>query len=280
MRTINIQGNLWDLDKSPLIMGILNITPDSFYSNSRKIEIKEALSRVDEILDQGGNIIDIGAQSTRPSAKLLTDDEELERLTPILDAIQKHYPSAILSLDTFYSKVAKVCVDKYNVAIINDISGGEIDKNMFEVVAALGVPYVLMHMRGTPQVMQQLNIYKNLIQDISFYFSEKIAKLRLLGVNDIILDPGFGFAKDTEQNFELMSYLSFFKNFNVPLLVGISRKSMICKALNISPQEALNGTSVLNTYALLNGADILRVHDVKEAIETKKLIELLKVRTV
>lgn len=275
MKTINIQGKLIDLS-TPLVMGILNITPDSFFSESRKENIKSALQRVEEIITQGGTIIDIGAQSTRPSATILSDKDELDRLKPILCAINKEYPDAILSIDTFYSKVAKRSVEEYNVAIVNDISGGEIDPQMFSTVAQLNVPYILTHMRGTPQTMQQMTSYDNLFQDISFYFSKKIARLHLLGVKDIIVDPGFGFSKDTFQNFELMKYLSFFQNFDLPLLVGISRKSLICKLLNIEPDAALNGTTVLNTYSLLNGANILRVHDVKEAIETIKLTEILK----
>ena len=275
IKTINIKGTLLELD-TPLVMGILNVTPDSFFSDSRKNDLESALVRVEEILTQGGSIIDIGAQSTRPTSTFLTEEEELSRLIPILEAISKEYPDAILSVDTFYSKVAKTCVEKYGVAIVNDISGGELDAKMFETIAELNVPYILMHMKGTPQTMQQETTYKNLFQDISFYFSEKIAKLHKLGVNDIILDPGFGFAKDMDQNFELMKHLNFFQNFDVPLLVGISRKSMICNFLEIKADDALNGTTVLNTFSLLNGANILRVHDVREAVEAVKIIERLK----
>lgn len=275
MKTINIHGNLIDLS-TPLVMGILNVTPDSFYTESRKNTIEAALERVEEIIEQGGQIIDIGAQSTRPSSTFLDEEEELNRLIPILSAINKTYPNTIISVDTFYAKVAKQCVELYGASIINDISGGELDSNMFDTIAQLNVPYILMHMKGTPQTMQQETSYKNLIQDISFYLSEKITKLHLLGVNDVIIDPGFGFAKDSDQNFELMKHLDFFKNFDLPILVGVSRKSMICKALDIDPQNALNGTTVLNTYALLNGANILRVHDVKEAVEAVKLTEKIK----
>jgi dihydropteroate synthase len=273
--TININGDLLDLS-TPIVMGILNITPDSFYAGSRKQEISDILNRVQEILSQGGTIIDIGAQSTRPTSELLSAQEEISRLVPALTAINNEFPEAIISVDTFYSEVAEYCVNKHRISIINDISGGEIDKKMFETVAHLQVPYILMHMRGTPQTMQQLTNYNHLIQDISFYFSEKIAKLHHLGVNDIIIDPGFGFSKDVDQNYELMRHLSFFENFDLPLLVGVSRKSMACKLLDIKAKDALNATTILNTYALMNGANILRVHDVKEAMETIKITEQLK----
>lgn len=275
MKTINVHGKLLDLS-TPVAMGILNITPDSFYPTSRKEDIKSALNKVGEMLTQGAAIIDIGAQSTRPASTLLTAQEELERLRPILKTINTEYPQAILSIDTFYSQVAQICVEEYNVAIINDISGGDIDSEMFDTVARLNVPYILMHMRGTPQNMQNMTNYQNLFKDISFYFSKKIAKLHLLGVNDIILDPGFGFSKNNDQNFELMKNLHYFQNFDLPLLVGISRKSMICRYLEINPDQALNGTTVLNTYSLLNGANILRVHDVKEAVEAIKLTTLFR----
>lgn len=275
LKTINIKGKLYDFE-SPLIMGILNVTPDSFYKNSRKQETLDILNRTSEIISQGGNIIDIGAQSTTPSSTLLSAEEEISRLTPALTAINKEFPDAIISVDTFYSEVAQFCIQNHGVSIINDISGGEIDKAMFETVAKLQVPYILMHMRGTPQTMQQNTSYADLIQDIAYYFSEKIAKLHLLGVNDIILDPGFGFSKSLDQNYELMSRISFFKNFNLPLLVGISRKSMLYKYLNIEADQSLNATTVMNTYSLLNGANILRVHDVKEAVEAVKIIEKLK----
>ena len=275
VKTINIKGDLLDLS-TPIVMGILNITPDSFYAESRKDETTVVLHRVEQILSQGGTIIDIGAQSTRPTSTFLSAEDEINRLEPVLKAINKEFPEAILSIDTFYSEVAKYCVKEHDIAIVNDISGGEIDKNMLDTVAKLQVPYILMHMRGTPQTMQSMTSYNNLIQDISLYFSEKIAKLHLLGVNDVILDPGFGFAKDLDQNYELMSNLNFFENFDLPLLVGVSRKSMACKLLDIIAEEALNATTVLNTYALMNGANILRVHDVKEASEAIKLTEQLK----
>jgi len=272
--TINIKGQLMDFS-SPIVMGILNVTPDSFYEGSRNQSEAQIITCAGEILSQGGNIIDIGAQSTSPSSRMLSAEEEIERLSVALRIITKEYPDAILSVDTFYSSVAKYCVEEFGVAIVNDVSGGEIDKQMFSTVAQLGVPYILMHMRGTPQTMQTLTNYDNFIQDIFYYFSEKIAKLRLLGVNDIIVDPGFGFSKNTVQNYELMSHLSDFHIFELPLLVGISRKSMIYKLLSLTPSESMNGTTILNTYALLNGANILRVHDVKEAIEAIKIVGLL-----
>ncbi|HBF96174.1 MAG TPA: dihydropteroate synthase [Porphyromonadaceae bacterium] len=272
MKSININGELLDFS-TPLVMGILNVTPDSFYSGSRKQSEEEIVSRVCQILEEGGKIVDIGGQSTTPTSTLIPAKEELKRLEPTLRLVRKEFPNTILSIDTFYSEVAGPAVEKYGVNIINDISGGQIDDNMFETVARLNVPYILMHMRGTPQTMQQHTHYDNFIQDILYYFSEKISKLNLLGVNDIIIDPGFGFSKTTDQNYQLMAYLKYFNIFDVPILVGISRKSMIYKLLECTPQESLNGTSALNTFALLSGANILRVHDVKEAVECVKIVE-------
>lgn len=274
-KTINIKGELLDLS-TPVVMGILNITPDSFYEGSRKQNEVDILKRVEEIILQGGTIVDIGAQSTRPSSQFLSSEEEIERLSPALSAINREFPNVILSVDTFHADVAKVCVQDYGVAIVNDISGGNLDVDMFQTVADLHVPYILMHMRGTPQTMQKLNNYDDLIQNIAYYFSEKVAHLHRLGVNDIILDLGFGFSKDVSQNYELMRHLNFFENFELPLLVGISRKSMITSFLEVASSEALNGTTVLNTYALMNGANILRVHDVKEAYEAIKITEQLR----
>lgn len=274
-KTINIKGELLDLS-TPVVMGILNITPDSFYEGSRKQNEVDILKRVEEIILQGGTIVDIGAQSTRPSSQFLSSEEEIERLSPALSAINREFPNVILSVDTFHADVAKVCVQDYGVAIVNDISGGNLDVDMFQTVADLHVPYILMHMRGTPQTMQNLNNYDDLIQNIAYYFSEKVAHLHRLGVNDIILDPGFGFSKDVSQNYELMRHLNFFENFELPLLVGISRKSMITSFLEVASSEALNGTTVLNTYALMNGANVLRVHDVKEAYEAIKITEQLR----
>ncbi len=275
MKTINIKGELLELSQS-IVMGILNITPDSFFAESRKQGEQEVVARVAEILTQGGKIVDIGAQSTRPSSTLLSSKEEIERLKPALNIINKEFPDAILSVDTFYSDVARFCVEEHGVDIINDISGGEMDKNMFDTVASLNVPYILMHMRGTPQTMSQLTDYDNLIQDIFYYFSKKIAELHLKGVNDIIIDPGFGFSKTIDQNYELMASLKGFSIFELPLLVGISRKKMIYNLIDSTAEESLNGTSILNTFALQNGADILRVHDVKEAVEAVKITEKLK----
>lgn len=269
-KTINIKGDLISLD-TPLVMGIVNVTPDSFYHKSRKQSEKEIVERVQQILDEGGTIIDIGGQSTTPTSTLHTAKEELKRLTPALSIIQREFPNAILSVDTFYADVAKAAVHEYGVAIINDISGGQIDDAMFDTVAKLNVPYILMHMRGTPQTMQQLTEYDNFIQDIVYYFSEKITCLNNLGVNDIIVDPGFGFSKTLEQNYELMAHIKYFHIFDTPLLVGISRKSMLYKPLETTADKSLNATTVLNTYALQSGANILRVHDVKEAVECVKL---------
>ncbi len=275
MKTINIKGELLELSQ-PIVMGILNITPDSFFAESRKQGEQEIVTRVAEIVTQGGKIVDIGAQSTRPSSTLLSSKEEIERLKPVLNIINKEFPDAILSVDTFYSDVARFCVEEHGVDIINDISGGEMDKNMFDTVASLNVPYILMHMRGTPQTMSQLTDYDNLVQDIFYYFSKKIAELHLKGVNDIIIDPGFGFSKTIDQNYELMASLEGFSIFDLPLLVGISRKKMIYNLIDSTAEASLNGTSILNTFALQNGADILRVHDVKEAVEAVKITEKLK----
>lgn len=273
-KTINIKGELLDLT-CPVVMGILNVTPDSFYAKSRIQTEKDIIQRIADIIDQGGKIIDIGAQSSNPKSPLLSSAEEMDRLRKALVIINKEFPEIILSVDTFYSDAARMCVEEFGVAIINDISGGEIDKKMFETVASLHVPYILMHMCGTPQTMMQQTNYKNLIQDIFYYFSKKIAELHLLGVNDIIVDPGFGFSKTLDQNYELMAQLDKFSIFDLPLLVGISRKSMIYNLLKIIPDESLNGTTVLNTFAIQNGANILRVHDVKPAVEAIEIMTKL-----
>lgn len=273
-QSINIKGQLFEFDH-PCVMGILNVTPDSFYSGSRKESEEQILSRAQQIIDEGGKIIDIGAQSSNPKSEFLTAETEIERLRPALKLINNHFPDVILSVDTFYADVARFAVEEHGVAIINDISGGQIDEQMFGTVAQLNVPYILMHMRGTPQTMQQMTDYNNFIQEIFYYFSEKVAILNRLGVNDIIIDPGFGFSKTLEQNYELMASLRGFSIFDMPLLVGISRKGMIHKLLGITPEESLNGTSVLNTFALQHGANILRVHDVKEAVEAIKIVEMI-----
>lgn len=273
-KTININGSLLNLS-TPLVMGILNVTPNSFYSESRKQSDEEIVNRCRVILDEGGTIIDVGAQSTSPTSKFLSAKEEWERLMPALRLIRNEFPDTVISVDTFYADVAKEAVEVYGANIINDISGGEIDKRMFSVVAELNVPYILMHMRGVPQTMQDMTSYDNFIQDILYYFSEKRAKLSLLGVNDVIIDPGFGFSKSVAQNYELMAYLKYFHIFEEPILVGVSRKSMIYKLLDTTPENSLNGTTVLNTVSLLSGANILRVHDVKEAVECVKIISEL-----
>ncbi|HBG57894.1 dihydropteroate synthase [Proteiniphilum sp. UBA1028] len=270
-KTINIQGTLLDLSV-PRVMGIINITPDSFYAASRRQFEEGIIERCRQIIEEGGSMIDIGAQSTTPFSTFLSAKEEAERLMPALKSIRREFPRAILSVDTFYADVAKQAVEEYGVDIINDISGGQIDERMFPVVAQLQVPYVLMHMRGVPQTMQQFTDYADFIQEILYYFSERKAKLNLLGVNDVIIDPGFGFSKTLSQNYELMAYLKYFHIFEEPILVGISRKSMIYRLLGTSPEESLNGTTVLNTMALLSGAGILRVHDVKEAVECVKIV--------
>ncbi len=274
MKTINIKGKLVDLSH-PLVMGILNITPDSFYEESRLQSEKDIIARVHQIVSEGGTIIDIGAQSSNPKSPFLSVETEIERLDHALEIINREFADLTISVDTFYSEVARRCVEKHGVAIVNDISGGSIDPKMFNTMAELNVPYILMHMRGTPQTMQQHTDYENFIQEIFFYFSEKVAQLNQLGVNDIILDPGFGFSKTLEQNYELLASVRGFEIFDLPLLIGISRKSMIYKYLDSTPAESLNGTTVLNTFALQNGANILRVHDVKEAVEAVQILNML-----
>lgn len=262
---INCKGQLIDLSE-PKVMGIINITPDSFFSGSRANSDKEILSKAEQMLKEGATFLDLGAYSSRPGADDISEEEELRRMTPSVEMILKEYPEAILSIDTYRSKVAQRSIEA-GAAIINDISAGKLDEKMLKTVADLQVPYIMMHMKGTPQTMKDLNQYEDLAGDILFYFSERIAAARKLGINDLIIDPGFGFAKNIAQNFELLSKLELFKNLELPLLAGLSRKSMIWKKLGISPDDALNGTTSLNTIALLKGADILRVHDVKEAIE-------------
>ena len=268
--TINANGQLIDLG-TPQVMGILNVTPDSFYSGSRKQTETEIAERVEQILAEGGQMIDIGAYSSRPNADDVSTKEEMERLRRGLRILREKAPDAIVSVDTFRADVAKMCVEEYGVQIVNDISGGELDKEMFPTVAKLGVPYILMHMKGTPQTMQQAPHYDDLLKEVMLYFAEKIQQLRDLGQKDIILDPGYGFAKTLEHNYELLQHQEMLQAFELPLLVGVSRKSMIYKPLNCTPDEALNGTTVLNTVALQKGASILRVHDVKVAKEVVKL---------
>ena len=270
--TINVEGKLMDLSE-PQVMGILNVTPDSFYSASRKNTDQEIAGRVQTILAEGGSMIDIGAYSSRPGADDVSAEEEMNRLRGGLKILRDIAPDAVVSVDTFRADVAKMCVEEYGVQIINDISGGELDEHMFSTVAELGVPYILMHMKGDPQTMQNGPHYDDLLAEMLRYFGTKVQQLHELGVKDIILDPGFGFAKTLEHNYELMNRMQDLQVLELPMLVGISRKSMIYRLLGTSPEEALNGTSVLNTLALLKGASILRVHDVKAAVEVVQIVK-------
>ena len=272
---INVNGRLMDLSE-PQVMGILNVTPDSFYAGSRSETEKDIVQRLHQIIDEGASIIDIGGYSSRPNAEHISAEEEMSRLRNGLEIIRKHCPNAVVSVDTFRADVAKMCVEEYGVAIINDISAGQMDEQMFPTIAKLGVPYIIMHMKGTPQDMQVSPKYDHFLKEIFYYFSEKVQKLRDLGVKDIIIDPGFGFGKTLEHNYELMNHLEEFSLFELPLLVGVSRKSMIYKLLGSTPEEALNGTTALHTIALLKGANILRVHDVKEAVESIKIVQKMK----
>jgi len=256
-------------------MGILNLTPDSFYDGGSYKTDTDILNQVEIMLNEGATFIDLGAYSSRPNADNISEAEELKRILPIVELILKKFPNALLSIDTFRSGIAKQCIET-GACMINDISAGKLDDNMLDMVASLQVPYIMMHMKGTPQTMQQNTNYENLVKDIIFYFSERIASAKALGINDIIIDPGFGFAKTPEQNFKLLNRLELLNTINKPILAGLSRKSMIYKTLKTSAKEALNGTSVLNTIALQKGASILRVHDVKEANECVKLVESLK----
>lgn len=272
---INANGRLIDLS-SPQVMGILNLTPDSFYAESRVQSEKEIVDRTNEIIREGGNIIDVGAYSSRPNASDVPAEEEMSRLRKGLSIVFKEQPDAIVSVDTFRADVAKMCVEEFGVAIINDISGGEMDKQMFSTVARLGVPYIIMHMKGTPQNMQTAPHYNNLMQELLYFFSEKVQKLRDLGAKDLIIDPGFGFGKTIAHNYELLNQLEALSIFELPILVGVSRKSMIYNLLDITPKEALNGTTVINTLALMKGADIVRVHDVRPAVEAVNIVSAMK----
>ena len=267
--TINCKGKLIDIS-SPIVMGIINVTPDSFYDGGKNSSVETAINQVRKHLEEGATVIDIGGYSSRPGADEVTEQEELNRTIPIIEAVLTAFPDAIISIDTFRSNVAKKAIEA-GAAIINDISAGDLDDNMFSVVAEKQVPYILMHMQGTPETMQDNPNYKNIIQEITYYLSEKINTLRKKGVNDIIIDPGFGFGKTLEHNYEILGKLNNFQLLNVPALAGISRKSMIYKLLEISSKESLNGTIAANIIALRNGANILRVHDVKEASECIRL---------
>ncbi|MES2239283.1 MAG: dihydropteroate synthase [Bacteroidota bacterium] len=272
--TINCKGQLIDLSR-PKVMGILNITPNSFFDGGRYATEVEILTKVEKMLAEGATFIDIGAYSSKPSAEFVSEEEELNRIVPIVQLLVKHFPDILLSIDTFRSEVARACIEN-GAAIINDIAAGNLDDKMLEVIAKYNVPYIMMHMRGTPQTMQTMTAYEDVVKEVLFYFSEKVSQARSLGINDVIIDPGFGFAKTIEQNYEVMQKLELFHSLELPILIGISRKSMIHKMLGISADDALNGTTFLNTIALTKGAHILRVHDVKEAVECVKLYEKMK----
>ncbi|NJW53767.1 dihydropteroate synthase [Salinimicrobium oceani] len=271
---INCKGRLIDFT-TPKVMGILNLTPDSFFDGGSRKSKEEHLFHAEEMLQEGADFIDVGAYSSRPGAVDISEAEELKRLLPVVESLVKEFPEVLLSVDTFRSEVAKRAVEA-GAAMINDISAGNLDEKMLQTVANLQVPYIMMHMRGTPQTMKGLNEYEDLVQDILFYFSQKIREARAAGINDLIIDPGFGFSKNIRHNFELLSKSDLFKNLELPVLAGLSRKSLIYKTFDSTPDEALNGTTVLNTIALMKGANILRVHDVKEAVECVKLVEQLK----
>lgn len=270
--TIQIRGTLIDLSE-PKVMGILNLTPDSFYDGGKHNSTEKILQHVGKMVSEGLDILDIGAYSTKFGAQNVSEKEELDRLIPVLKILKSEYPDLILSVDTFRSEIARIAVTDYSVDIINDISAGDMDNKMFEVIAKLNVPYIMMHMQGTPQTMQLNPEYKNVVKEVIQYLSEKVRKARLLGINDVIIDPGFGFGKTIEHNYQLLKHLHDFRIFEIPLLVGLSRKSMIYKTLNTIPYESLNGTTVLNTLALQGGATILRVHDVREAKEAITLYQ-------
>src|SRR5690606_31301810 len=272
--TINCKGELMDLTV-PKVMGILNLTPDSFFDGGMYKDETSILKRVETMLGDGASFIDMGAYSSRPGAVHVPEEEELKRLIPILNLILKHFPQALVSIDTFRSKVASESID-HGAAMINDIAAGSLDPEMFATVAKHQVPYIMMHMKGTPQSMQKEATYDDLIKDLRFYFSQKVRQATSQKINDIIIDPGFGFAKTTEQNYTLLNHLDLFQTFGLPILIGLSRKSMIYKVLESTPQEALSGTTALHTMALLKGANIIRAHDVKEAMECVKLVEALK----
>lgn len=270
MKQINCRGKLIDLSR-PKVMGILNVTPDSFYDGGKFKSDMEILKQVELMLNEGATFIDIGAYSSRPKAKHISLEEELARLIPVLNSILDHFPETLLSVDTFRSEVATKSIEA-GACMINDISAGSMDKKMFATIAKLQVPYIMMHMVGTPQNMQNNTSYKNLVQEIIYYFSEKIFELRKLGVNDLIIDPGFGFSKTLDQNYDLLNKLECLNFLDLPILTGMSRKSMLYNLLHIKPEEALNATSVVNTISLQKGANIIRVHDVKEAVETIQIV--------
>lgn len=270
--TINCSGNLIDLSV-PKVMGILNITPNSFYDGGKFANEKDLLSYVEKMLAEGADFLDIGGYSSKPNAEAVSEKEEISRILPVVNLILKHFPKTILSIDTFRSEVAKVAIEN-GAAMINDIAAGNLDEKMMQTVSHYKVPYIMMHMKGTPQTMQTLTQYDNIVKEMLFYFSEKVAMARSFGIDDLIIDPGFGFAKTIDQNYEVLQKLELFQIVALPILVGVSRKSMIYKPLNLNAEEALNGTIVANTIALTKGAKILRVHDVKEAVEATKIFQL------
>ncbi|MBK0368830.1 dihydropteroate synthase [Flavobacterium agrisoli] len=269
--TINCKGQLIDLSQ-PKVMGILNVTPNSFYDGGKYQSESLVLEHVEKMLAEGAHFIDIGAYSSKPNAEFVSEQEEIDRIMPVVESVLKQFPEALLSIDTFRAKVAEVCLEN-GAALINDIAAGNLDSDMFKTIAKFNVPYIMMHMRGTPNSMQQQTNYEDLVSEMLFYFSKKINEARRLGITDLIIDPGFGFAKTLDQNYEVLQKLELFSVFELPLLMGISRKSMIYKELKIANDEALNGTTVLNTIGLTKGASILRVHDVKEAVQCVKLFQ-------
>lgn len=273
-KSINLKGRLYYFD-SPKVMGIINVTPDSFFAGSRRSSKEEVVSVCEQMAEAGADMFDLGGYSTRPGAPDVSPDEEFARLALGLEAIRERYPNAIISIDTFRASVARRCVEQFGADIINDISGGDLDRDMFATVADLGVPYILMHTRGTPATMQRLTDYADVTAEVLSDLAFKDAELRKLGVRDVIIDPGFGFAKTVEQNFEMLAKMDAFKKLERPILAGLSRKSMIFRTLDCTPAEALNGTTALNVVALLHGADILRVHDVRQAKESVTLITKL-----
>lgn len=274
-RFINIGGQLIDLDV-PKVMGVINVTPDSFYSGSRYTGEGEILNAAGKMLEDGADFLDVGGYSSRPGAVDIPPEEEKKRVLGAIKLISSEYPEAIISVDTFRADIAKEAILSCGAKIINDISAGEFDGNMFPLIEELRIPYIMMHMKGNPRTMQNNPVYDDVVADILKWFSEKIVRLHSAGVTDLIIDPGFGFGKTVRHNFEILRRLNAFSIAGLPLLVGVSRKSMIWRTLEITPDESLNGTSVLNTVALMNGADILRVHDVREAVETVRLFERIR----
>jgi dihydropteroate synthase len=271
--TINCKGQLIDLTK-PKVMGILNLTPNSFFDGGKYTNEAEIIAQVGKMLSEGATFIDIGAYSSKPNAEFVSVEEEMARIVPIVELLVQQFPQILISIDTFRSEVAEACILK-GAALINDIAAGKLDDTMLNTIAKYNVPYIMMHMRGNPQTMQSLTEYQDVVKEMILYFSERIAAARSLGINDLIIDPGFGFAKTVEQNYEVLQKMELFQQLDLPILAGISRKSMIYKVLNCNASESLNGTTVLNTVSLLKGANILRVHDVKEAVECVTLFNAI-----